>query len=198
MWLNGMLSSKCDVLPSVSQTNILGPLLFDLFIDESSLYVHGYHLFLFADDWKVFESFFKSNLDCSLIQDDYDNISNVCRKVQLQISVHKCQILTVTGGWNDNDFNEIPNAEVVRDLELMIDSKITSNQHCLEIVNDFFLLKSFLKISKRVHKCYVLPLLDYCSQIYLPSTMKKIIVETIQMILEYVVWTMLTELSTAI
>lgn len=124
---NGTLSSKFDALPGVIQGSALGPTLFSLFINDS-LYVYNNHKFLFADDWTVFSRFPKHVSDFSSTQTDLNSISEICSKMQMQISIDGCKVLILNDGHNDRDYfvhlsgNEISNAPFVKDLGLVIDS----------------------------------------------------------------------------
>ena len=196
VWLNGTVSSKCDVLSGVPQGSVLGPLLFNLFINDLPLFVHNCHVFLFADDCKIFKSFPKHNSDFSSVQSDLNSISDFCQRMQMQISVNKCQVLTLNGGQNDKEYSfylsgfVIPNVEVVRDLGLLVDSKFSFTPHCLSTVKKLsrlinFIFRTFKSRNStfliRLYKCYVLPLLDYCCQLYFPCTLKNIkLLESIQ------------------
>ena len=99
----------------------------------------------------------------------------------MQISVDKCQVLTLNDGLIGRDFvlclsgNEIPNARVVRDLGLVIGSKFSFDEHCLRVVKKLsrlinFIFRNFktrnVEFLLRLYKCYVLPVLDYCCQLY--------------------------------
>lgn len=104
--------------------------------------------------------------------------------MQMQISFNKCQSLTQNGSANGKGYvfylfgNKIPVVQFVKNLGLIIDNKLTFNDHCLK-TNPFD--KLYLQIFKMRNvdflirlKCYVLPLLDYCCQLVVFSHYVKI------------------------
>lgn len=76
-------------------------MLFILFTDDPSFYFHAGDAFLFADDYKIFDSFPQSKLDLNPVENDLSFISDFCQKVQMQVLVNKCQVLTLNSGQND-------------------------------------------------------------------------------------------------
>ena len=62
-------SNLLPVVSGVPQGSILGPLLFLLFINDMSSYIHQCHLLKFADDTKCFKSITALS-DCDHLQED--------------------------------------------------------------------------------------------------------------------------------
>lgn len=103
--------------------------------------------------------------------------------------------LTPDGGQSKNGYalrladDELPNAKVVRNLRILVDSKFSSEHHYLKVVGEkvceFSVL--FSKGSKYVCRVsgeitdfvYALPLLDYCCQLF-PFIMKKVKLVSVQ------------------
>lgn len=75
-----------------------------LLINVTPFYIPNCHLFLFADDRTMFESFRKTISDFILIQNDLNSISDICKKMQMQISISKCQVLTLNEDLKEDHF----------------------------------------------------------------------------------------------
>ena len=67
-------STLCKVLSGVPQGNVLGPLLFVIFIDDLPHCIHSATPFIFADDTKCLLAI-KSTNDSDKLQHDIDDIS---------------------------------------------------------------------------------------------------------------------------
>lgn len=67
----------------------------------------------------------------------------------MQISDNKCQFLTLNGGLNDKKCacyicsNEVPNAQIIRGLGLLVGIKLLFDPYCLCVVRKFFLFGRF-------------------------------------------------------
>lgn len=79
------ITNECDFLSGVPPGNALEQLLLNLLInDDLPLYVH---IFLFADDCKISNSFPKHNSGVNSIQTNLNFINGFCLKMQMQASV---------------------------------------------------------------------------------------------------------------
>ena len=155
---------------------------------------------LFADDVKLYSEI-KSDLDFIALQDSLDNLTQWARNWQLTISINKCYTLdvgrissnikpTLSKFTNFIDDTSIMSVKSCRDLGVIIDSKLSFVPHIQEIVEKAkqrmaLLLRTFL--TKDPHclmsafKSYILPIVDYCSQIWSPHHLKYILlVESVQ------------------
>ena len=193
VYLNGALSDSVVVASGVPQGSVLGPLLFNIFINDlPSVVKHG-HMYLFADDCKVFSSFSRSERNFNAFQKDLDNIFYWIDRMQLTISFSKCFTMTLNGSSNTDFFigpHKIEHSVVTRDLGLYIDEKLRFDSHCKIMTKKansivYYIFRTFktrdTDFFVKLFKCYVLPLLDYCSQIYSPRTLKDIkLIESVQ------------------
>ncbi|CAH2097405.1 unnamed protein product [Euphydryas editha] len=64
--LNGFSSAWCQVPSGVPQGSLLGPLLFNIFINDISSCFHHSQFLLYADDMKIFRTI-KNSTDCNLL-----------------------------------------------------------------------------------------------------------------------------------
>ena len=117
--------------------------------------------------------------------------------MQLKLSVPKCKILTINRPNKSPDNGEffIQNQRMeetneIRDLGIIIDEKLSFDSHCSlktkqasKIINAIY--RTFktrdTEFLLKLYKTYVLPVLDYGSTVYSPSTKKNIrLLESVQ------------------
>lgn len=90
---NKGIKSHTYTIPSgVPQGSILGPLFFNMFIDDITCNLSVQHL-LYADDLKLFYPIVTRD-DCSHLQRDLDGISNWCIRNHLPLNISKCSALS--------------------------------------------------------------------------------------------------------
>lgn len=87
-----VLFTRFDVTSGVPQGSHLGPILFNLFINDiSEAIVHSKFL-LFADDLKIYRSI-RSPMDGQLLQDDLSNVALCCLTNRMQLNLSKCHVM---------------------------------------------------------------------------------------------------------
>lgn len=198
--INSVKSSSIAVTSGVPQGSVVGPLLFLLYINGiTKMKLHS-QLYLYADDCKLYYSAHPSKSGMTLIdkylQEDLNTIDQWCKTVQLRLSVSKCQVLninppnTLTSSNLFIDGNPLENVTSIRDLGLIVDSKLRFSEHCAakamkasNVVN--FLFRAFKSKETSflvgLFKTYVIPLLDYGSVVYSPILTRDIrIIESVQ------------------
>ena len=191
--INSSLSSPCQVTSGVCQGSVLGPLLFNVFInDVTDSLDPSTTAKLFADDIKLYSSF--SNISPSNLQSQLNIIQLWSSTWQLKISHSKCNILPIGPHLASNTFHidniDISTVEHSIDLGITIDSKLSFHQHINNIVckanqRKSLILRCFLSRSPsnlvRAFKIYVRPLLEYASTTWSPSYITQIIaIESVQ------------------
>ena len=87
--VNGTPSSWHDVISSVPQGSILGPILFIIYINTLIEVVKYSNLFLFADDNKLFK-IIQTEQDSSLLQYNIDSMYNWTLNSLLLVHPKKC------------------------------------------------------------------------------------------------------------
>jgi len=89
--LNGESSSWISVTSGVPQGSELGPLLFNLFVNDLSSIVSS-PLALYADNAKIYHSI-QSDSDYLQLLQDLDNLFKWSQDWQLCFNVTKCKVL---------------------------------------------------------------------------------------------------------
>lgn len=155
--INGFCSDATEVTSGVPQGSILGPLLFVIFINDISKCFHNSKFLLYADDLKIYRSI-RNIQDCYLLQEDLDRLTNYCYTSKLQLSVPKCNFINFTKNKTIITFAyslcniSLNKVNCVRDLGVLLDSKLCLDLHIEQIVNRAYQMYGFIMRSSRDFK----------------------------------------------
>ena len=133
--INGSYSDWLPVRSGVSQGSILGPLLFLLYIDDLHSVVSNSTLKLFADNI-VLHRKVKCSADCSLLQQDLDNISSWTTKWQLHLNASKGRVFLISNKRKPLTYMYVINGttisgiSTVKYLGVHIQSNLSWSHHC--------------------------------------------------------------------
>lgn len=182
--------SRMFLAPSgVPQGSHLGPLLFILFINDLPAYLDSdLGLLMFADDCKMFH-LIESMADCRHLQENLNKFMDYCTMFGLRINLDKCQKITfgrnVVGKIQHNYHlgnHTLDEVSVVKDLGVMLDSKLTFDIHIDHIYNKSLRMLGFvfrtckpftnLNAVKTVYFAFVRSHLEYCSPVWNPRMVK--------------------------
>lgn len=136
--INGVKSKVFAVTSGVPQGSVLGPLLFDLFIDSISNCLKYSKIRKYADDIKL-ASQIESIADCYNLQSDLTAFSEWCQNHKLSVNISKCQVMTFSLKTKPIIFDYsikgtlLSRPDAVCDLGVVFDPKITFTKH-LEVV----------------------------------------------------------------
>lgn len=166
----------------VPQGSVLGPILFLIFINDLATMNFGnIKIKLFADDLKIFY-IINTLEDALLLQKAINLIENWANENHLALSAEKTNLLRL--GKNPIPYiytiNGVNIREVmqIRDLGIIIDSKLSFEPHINETVSKgtrlvMHLFKSLprlpIELYVRLYNSYVLPVVEYGSEIFNPS-----------------------------
>ena len=123
----------------VPQGSILGPMLFNLFIND--IVTNFQSCLLFADDLKIFRCI-SSSYDCEILQFELNKLNNWCHQNKLFLNIDKCFVLTFTRKLNPilNNYTinnySISRTSFIKDLGVMYESKFTFNLHVQHITKN--------------------------------------------------------------
>lgn len=182
--IGGFRSDFVDVPSGIPQGSHLGPLLYNAYIfDIYKCFTSSFHL-LYADDKKIFCKI-NSVHDCANLQNTLNILSNYYAANKITVNVPKCQQISFTRKPKPFTFtyklNNLPIEKVsaVRDLGVILDSKLTMAEH-VDFITDKayknlgFVIRtckpfSDLTCIKTVYCAYVRSVLEYASSVWAPN-----------------------------
>lgn len=178
----GMRSAAYTVDSGVPQGSILGPLFFNIFIDDIVSELSAHHL-LYADDMKLFYQI-RTPADCLRLQGDLDVVADWCDSNCLPLNASKCLVLSfhrikkpLLFAYNIGQ-NILVRPSVVTDLGIIFDSQLTFVPHIEGITSKSHKCMGFLIRNGRQFKsdtlirlfnAFVRSRLEYASLIWSPS-----------------------------
>lgn len=194
--INGYHSNFTQVTSGVPQGSILGPLLFNIYINDiGKCFQYTKHL-MYADDLKIYKSIASIN-DCLLFQQDLDRLTDYCYNNKLQLSLPKCHYLNFTKNKHIVSYAynlcQAPLQKVtsIKDLGITLDHKLHLDLHIEKIINKAYQLYGFIMRStqdfKRVasylclYKALVRSQLEYAVSVWYPFYNKYVdMIENVQ------------------
>jgi hypothetical protein len=91
--VSGVLSSSFEIISGVPQGPVLGPLLFNVFINDICDAVAHSKYLLFADDIKIFRAVY-SPQDCYLLQLDINSVQGWCTATCMKLNIGKTRVIS--------------------------------------------------------------------------------------------------------
>jgi hypothetical protein len=190
---NQSISSSVKVTSGAPQGSVCGPILFLIFINDLSSICAPCSIKLYADDVKLY-FVIKDPSDRVILQKCLDRIFEWALRWELKFSYDKCQLLQL--GYCDPAIfyslgtHKIMPTDSICDLGVNFHSNLKPSLHCSMIaakanVRSKLILKCFLSYNRdnyiRAFKCYVRPILEYCSVVWSPWLLKDVnILERVQ------------------
>ena len=161
-WLNTYLSDRTlmvrancatshsiNVTSGVPQGSHLGPILFNIFINDIPLIFHDVEILMFADDLKLFKVI-NNIYDCITIQNNLDILSDWCIKNRLHLNVDKCLIMIfyriknpLLYSYSLSNSNLCSVAEI-SDLGITFDTKLSFSRHVSNITGKALKMLGFI------------------------------------------------------
>ena len=175
-------SNYASVGSGVPQGNVLGPLLFLLFItDICNIFGDFLSVKLFADDLKVYVVIdFTDNTE--RLQNGLNKLGECTEIWQINLSINKCLALHV-GEQNPMSsycISGLQQANVTEtvDLGILVDTRLRFDKHVCNIVHKAHQWAALIKrcfrtrdanVLMKAFTVYVRPLLEYCSPVWNPQ-----------------------------
>jgi hypothetical protein len=125
----GKFSSYSSVLSVVPQGSTLGPLLFNIFINDICAKIHWSNFLSFADDLKLYHAI-KSAEDCKYLQADIHSVKKWCLENCMKLNTQKTYTISFTRKTNSIHFDYplcntvITHTDCVKDLEVWLENKL--------------------------------------------------------------------------
>lgn len=181
--VDGFTSDVFMASSGVPQGSHLGPLFFNVFInDVQSCFLHS-KIYLYADDLKV-TKMIQNAVDSYLFQEDLDRFSNWCDVNKMKLNVDKCNFVHFSRKkspyfrlyrLNGIILREL---DVVKDLGVYVDNRLRFHVHIDKIAARSFKLLGFILRNCQDFKHYSSKIsvfnslirsgLEYCSVIWSP------------------------------
>lgn len=187
--VKGYVSTFIPVTSGVPQGSHLGPLLFNIFINDVTNCFQNSKLLLYADDTKIF-SIINSIQDCELLQQDLNRLCHYCDINQLYLNVDKCCTITFSRKKRPIKFDYnlynigLKRVQEVRDLGLQLDSGLYFEPHISKVTAKAYKLLGFILRQSTdfknpntlilLYNAYVRSQLEYASVVWNPMYAKYI------------------------
>ena len=152
MRVNSFRSQEIKVPSGVPQGSHLGPLLFNIYINDISSCFHSSKFLLFADDLKFYLKVSDSG-DCHHLQGDLSRLVQWCNANGMDLNVKKCHSIAFKRGRMSYDFQYIINGaplqsvSQVRDLGVVLDQTLSYDIHLSNVVSKALQMLGFIKRS---------------------------------------------------
>ena len=183
--VNGFLSDPCKVISGVPQGSVLGPLLFLVLIGDIDADINSSFLSSFADDTRVGKGI-KATNDAIHLQTDLKSVYQWAIDNNMEFNNTKFELLQYglnfvikkTVKYFAPDGTQITAKSHVKDLGVLMSSDGTFSEQINKICQSArdmcsWILRTFKSRSpvlmKTTWRTLVLPILDYCSQLWCPT-----------------------------
>jgi len=165
---NDFFSRYIEVPSGVPQGSHLGPLLFNIFINDISKVLNYSKLLLYADDLKIFRQV-RTAVDAHRLQQDLDNLNSWSITNKLHFNISKCHIvhfsrsssvLTFTYSLNGVALTTV---DEVRDLGVTFHSDLSFGRHIQLIAASAFRMLGYINRCAKFFKHAETLKLLYCT-----------------------------------
>nr|CAD2185127.1 unnamed protein product [Meloidogyne enterolobii] len=174
-------SESIQTKSGVPQGSVLGPLLFLIFINDLPNYLPSdVKIKIYADDVKLY-TYHQNDNRRDILKESLILLSKWAKINGLEIAENKCSVLYVGKNNSQEKYhiseNLIPKLQTVRDLGILIDSKLSFSDHINIIIKRAYLsiYRLFKVIRTRkleqyinIYKTYIRPQLEYASEVWNP------------------------------
>ena len=182
MVLEGFQSNKCTILSGVAQGSHLGPILFNIFINDLTTCFKYSTPYLYADD--LFMRVVQSPDDSRYLQKDFNSVVQWCKINGMELHSSKCHHIKFSRKTNvvatqySLQGEKLSEVKIIKDLGVILDSKLTfQSQIDGRIAKATKMLSFILRNSKLfkhsktkivLYNSLVRSQLEYCSIIWRP------------------------------
>ncbi|KAL1448320.1 hypothetical protein WDU94_013897 [Cyamophila willieti] len=138
VFFGGALSEPYFPSSSVVQGSKLSGLLFAVLIDGIGECIRHSNYLLYADDFKLFRVI-SNEYDSRLLQEDLRAVNAWLKEIQLEFSINKCDVMTITTKRSRSIYEYTINDSAIcrvdskKDLGVIFQTKLKFDQHIAEI-----------------------------------------------------------------
>uniref|UniRef100_A0A8C5LY07 Reverse transcriptase domain-containing protein n=1 Tax=Leptobrachium leishanense TaxID=445787 RepID=A0A8C5LY07_9ANUR len=174
------------VVSGVPQGSVIGPILFNLFINDLEIGIES-HVSVFADDTKL-GKVIQCEQDVTSLQRDLDILGDWALKWQMRFNLDKCKVMHFgvknTQAIYTLNGTELGKSKQEKDLGIIIDFKLSNNVQCQTAAAKASKVLACIKrgvhsrdenIILPLYKSMVRPHLEYAVQFWAPVLKKDII-----------------------
>ena len=184
--INGEYSDWSGVESGVPQGSVLGPILFNLFINDLEDGINS-TISVFADDTKLSRAI-SSPQDVETLQEDLNRIMGWASTWQMRFNVEKCKVIHM--GTRNRKANYILGGEPLgeskmeKDLGVLVDDKLSNGMQCQAAASKANRILACIKKGIRsrdktiilpLYKTLVRPHLEYAVQFWAPVLRKDVL-----------------------
>ena len=191
--INSSVSERAPVTSGIPQGSVLGPLLFVIYINDLPEVVDkNSHVFLFADDTKLFRKI-EDTEDINMLQKDIENLTKWSDTWLLKFHPNKCVSMSLGSRQHNKYYMSNHQLDITlceKDLGVYIDDQLKFDKHITQAVNKANRImaiarKTFDKMDPQIFsyifKGLVRPHLEYGAPLWSPYTIKaKELIENVQ------------------
>jgi len=182
--ISSSISAPFTNTSGVPQGSILGPILFNIFINDVIYVIPDCEKLFYADDMKMFLPI-SDQTDCFTLQNCLTRFNSWCKSNCMRLNISKCSVISYTRKRTPIvydykiDDRSVPRKNVIRDLGVHLDSRLTLQNHYEAILSKAFRLLGFiLRVAKdfkdpfsikALYCAIVRPTLEFASIIWTPT-----------------------------
>lgn len=164
------MSREIPVLSGVPQGSHLGPLLFVIFVNDLFSLMRDSTAVAYADDLKIYK-LINSGMDSCLLQEDLNRFEEWCQRNAMLLNVNKCESITFTRKTESHQLATnyslcgvgLKRTKVIRDLGVLLDSRLTFKPHVDNVVSKASMLLGFVKRQSKGFRCPYVTKSLYCA-----------------------------------
>ena len=180
MFFRGKMSDFVPVLSGVPLGSVLGPLLFNIYVNDLHVHLRS-TIFQYADDTFLFRVI-NDDSDVQFLQNDSAALHWWSENNALQLNPQKCQVMCISRRKNKPSpeyfvsNTKFSTATSLRLLGVQISSDFTWNEQVSSVTKKCNKLLGFLRtvvgnqnqnISLALNRSLVLPIIEFCSPVWL-------------------------------
>ncbi|XP_040063581.2 uncharacterized protein LOC115327201 [Ixodes scapularis] len=179
----GQRSNTAEVVSGIPQGSVLGPTLFNIFIDDITR-VLGCTPLLYADDLTLVQPI-RRPLDHQLLQADLDNVVAWSGKNRLPLNFAKCTVMQISSSRQQRsalpcynlDGVNISRTTSTKLLGVKLDCRLSFGTHIAEVISRARRMLGFVtrvsrgagsRTLRHLYTALVLPHLEYCAAVWDP------------------------------